>query len=441
MSLNILIVGAGVGGCALAAFLQNTDTQTNVTVIERSPALRVAGQQIDVQGQGVAVMRKAGLLKKLRAHCVTEGGMEFVDSQGKSIATFGVSPAEGHGVASMDGKQLGGMTQEYEIMRGDMVRMLYDESLERRRLRAEREKGEGKEGGGSLTYDFGKTVTELHHDDKEGVDVVFSDGQRRRFDLVVAADGQASRTRRIAFGPEFDDASFVPFGLFAAFYSIPGLEGEGDLAKAYNAPGRKVVMTRTGGRPITQVYLLNAQDTEKLKKIHGEPEEQRKQKWIEAYKDCGWQSERLLSGMKTCEDFYVAEGGLVKNPKYCTGRVALLGESGYGGTFTGVGTELALSGAYVLAGEIARNGSDMAQSLQNYEQIMRTPVGELQATPSMVRIGLRMFLPNYSLEIWFLRTLVWAICKSGIALLLMKLVPAGKEGWKIPEYQELNLES
>ena len=369
--------------------------------------------------------------------------MQFVNSAGKAVATFGVTPAQ-EGEKKKEGKrELGGMTQEYEIMRGDLVRLLYEESIERNRRRTvEETQGEGKGNGkGSLKYEFGKTVTSLHQTSKDGVDILFSDNSTGHFDLVVAADGQASRTRELAFGKAMSDAAFVPFGLYAAFYSIPSLPvGSDDMAKAYNAPGRKVIMTRTGGRPVTQVYLLDALDTTALQKIHGESTAVRKEKWAAAFQGAGWESEALIEGMKGCEDFYVAEGGIVRNKRLHTGRVVLLGESGYGGTFTGSGTELALSGAWVLAGELARHGSDVGAALQRYEEIMRTPVKELHATPSMVKMALRMFLPYYAFEVWLLRTFVWAIHWSGIALLIARLMPDGKEGWKLPEYKELGFE-
>ena len=431
MPLKILIVGAGVGGPALAAFLQTSTLRPIITVIERSPHLRTAGQQIDIKGQGVQVMRAAGLLETVRSRCVRESGMEVVDSSGNPVAQFGVTSADGKKSSG------GGITQEYEIMRGDLVKVLYEASLERRQAKGEA--GEGEEG--SLSYEFGKTLTELEQRD-DGVDVVFSSGERRRYDLVVAADGQGSRTRRFAFGTEVSDGAFKPFGAHCAFYSIPGLEGESDLAKLYQAPGRRAVMTRTGGRPVTQVYLFSARDVEGLKKTHREPAEKQKEAWAETFADVGWQSERVISGMKSCDDFYVAEGGLVKMDRLFTGRVVLLGESGYGGTFTGVGTDLALVGAYVLAGELARHGGkDVTGAMEAYEKTMRDPIAELQGGPATERTALRVFLPSSQLEIWLLRTIVWAVSKFKIVEMAQWLMPEGKGRWKIPEYRELNLTS
>ena len=48
------------------------------------------------------------------------------------------------------------MTHEYEIMRGDLVKVLYQASLSQR---AKLDENLGKQGG--LTYEFKKTVVEL----------------------------------------------------------------------------------------------------------------------------------------------------------------------------------------------------------------------------------------------------------------------------------------
>ena len=60
MPLNILIVGAGVCGPALALLLQGSHPKHNVTVVECFPSLRAAGQQIDVKSQGIPIPTEDG---------------------------------------------------------------------------------------------------------------------------------------------------------------------------------------------------------------------------------------------------------------------------------------------------------------------------------------------------------------------------------------------
>lgn len=55
--LKVLIVGGGITGPALAHWLSKLDC--DITIVERAPDLRASGQQIDLRGEGVTVMRKS----------------------------------------------------------------------------------------------------------------------------------------------------------------------------------------------------------------------------------------------------------------------------------------------------------------------------------------------------------------------------------------------
>lgn len=422
MPLNVLIVGAGVCGPALAMLLQGSDPSHKITVVERSPSLRTTGQQIDLKNQGVDVLRKMALLDTVKAHCVNETGLEILDSDGKPLALFGISPS---------GQRRITLTSEYEIMRGDLVNVLYKAGLEQ----YEKLKHTLRKGGG-LAYEFDKTITELNQND-DGVDVTFSDGQQKHYDLVVAADGQGSKTRRLAFGQEVSDAAWNPLGVQAAYFSIPRIEGEGGLARSFNALGRRLLITRTSGRPVTQVLLFTMGDAEKLKKSYKESIERQKEAFADAFRDAGWQNDRFMSGMESCNDFYAHEIGQIKMKQLSKGRVVLLGDAGYcPSPFTGMGATGCLIGAYVLAGELARHGSDVPGALRAYEDIVRPPIAECQQLPGA---SLGIFFPSSKLGIWILRNALWAVSKVNIAFDWSQ--SENKGGWVLPEYPELNLAS
>ncbi|KAI1763900.1 FAD/NAD(P)-binding domain-containing protein [Hypoxylon sp. FL1150] len=421
MPLNVLIVGAGVCGPALAMLLQGSNPSYNITVVERFPELRTAGQQIDLKNQGVDVMRKMGLLETAKAHCVNETGIEIVDSHGKRMAEFGVSPS---------GQQRIGLTSEYEIMRGDLVGILYKASLDQHAKLRERL---GKEG--ALTYEFGKTIKDLAQSD-DGVDVTFTDGQVKRYDLVVAADGQASRTRRLAFGQEVSDAAFKSMGVHAAYFSIPRIEGEGGLARAFNALGKRMIITRTSERPVTQVLLFSVGAAGILKNVYKESIEKQKEAFAEAFKGAGWQEDRFTSGIKSSDDFYAHELGQIKMKNLSKGRVVLLGDAGYcPAPFSGMGATGCLVGAYVLAGELARHADDVPGALKSYESIVRAPVDEIQKLPGF----LGTLFPSSKLGVWILRNALWVASKVDQAVDWPRSENSSR--WVLPEYSELNLSS
>ncbi|TWU77403.1 hypothetical protein ED733_006323 [Metarhizium rileyi] len=427
--LNVLIVGAGVAGPALANLLQRSDVNYNITVVERFPELRTAGQQIDLKTHGVKVLRKMDLLDSIKSHCVNETGLEVLDTSGKQIALFGVSPSS---------EQRPGLTSEYEIMRGDAVRVLYDASLEQNSRLKESAKD------GRLTYEFGNSVTDLTQSD-DSVHVTFSNGKRRQYDLVVAADGQGSRTRRLAFGQKTSDEAFKSVGIHGAYYSIPKSEGDGTLAKGVSAPGRRMIITRPSGRAVTQV-LLYMKDSKQLAQIYKEPIEKQKEFFTVAYQGAGWETDRILSGMKTAKDFYAHELGQIKMKTLHTGRVVLLGDAGYCPTpFTGMGAAGCLVGAYILAGELARHPNNVTKALEMYEQTVQAPVDEFQTLRGP---GLDFFFPSSHLGVWFLRNILWAASKLEQIISQRRSnqpvaedkKPMKNGGWRLPVYPELNLD-
>jgi len=83
------------------------------------------------------------------------------------------------------------------------------------------------------------------------------------------------------------------------------------------------------------------------------------------------------------DDFYANESVQIKLPSLSKGRFVLVGDAGYAGAM-GSGTTLALTGAYVLAGEIGKHKGDIAAGLKAYEERMRPFINEMQKTPPLV---------------------------------------------------------
>ncbi|KAK7995062.1 hypothetical protein PG990_013835 [Apiospora arundinis] len=437
MPLDILIVGSGVCGPALATLLLRADPKRyNITVVERCDELRVGGQQIDIRAQGIPVMRKLGLLGAVRDVMVHERGMVFVDKHGRKKFQFTVNDT---------GKGQQAFTSEYEIMRGDLVRVLYDASLEA----SETAK---KQGGSGVTYMFGVSVetisqTETHEKDGSrggGVDVTLSDGRQRRFDLVVGADGQGSRTRRQVWGDEGGRAAFHTLHSYGAYFTIPRAEGEDtDMAVVHHLSGRRMMAFRANGRPTTQCYLFCNEPAAAptLRPATGGEKSVGEQKeiWRDFFADTdAWCRDRVFKGMKETDDFYTHEAGQVKLESYSRGRVALLGDAGYcPSPLTGCGTTASLVGAYVLAGELARHSDDDVQgALAGYDRVLRPFIGEVQ---KLSWGGPKLAAPQTDWGIWFFHLVGWALTALKIDKLALSLMPEDKGGWAIPEYPELKL--
>ncbi|KAJ4392966.1 hypothetical protein N0V93_002170 [Gnomoniopsis smithogilvyi] len=425
MPLKILILGAGVAGPALAAMLLSNPTSArsyHIKIVERSPSLRRGGQQIDIRAQGIPVVKRLGLLEKVKERCVNEKGMALLNTRGKMKAFLGTNDT---------GSGPQGLSSEYEIIRGDLVDVLYRESL------AKAESVDGK----VLEYKFGKFATEIaQHGDHVRVD--FSDGSSGEFDLVVGADGYSSRTRRMVFGAEVSSAAFHSLGVYNALFDAPINPAEEDVfvGKICHFPDKRIIATRTNNKPYTQVFLTTMAPTPKL--VEAVPKgvqavEEQKAAWEECFRDLGWRSNEILDAMKTSDDFYTHVSGQVKLDSWHRGRVVLLGDAGYcPSPNTGMGTTTALVGCYVLAGELMRHGKDVDTALELYERVLRPFVDEAQTLPP----GLpRMLYYDTNWGIWIFHFILGLFTWLKVDKLLYRMIPEQNGDWKLPNYPELDL--
>jgi 2-polyprenyl-6-methoxyphenol hydroxylase-like FAD-dependent oxidoreductase len=112
--LNVLIVGAGIGGPALAFWLSRAGMRS--VVVERAPALRANGQTVDIRGAGFEVVRRMGLDNIIRSRTTREQGLAFVDASNRKRAEFPVDLVSG-------GQSI---IADIEILRGELVKILYE---------------------------------------------------------------------------------------------------------------------------------------------------------------------------------------------------------------------------------------------------------------------------------------------------------------------------
>ncbi|PTB66684.1 FAD/NAD(P)-binding domain-containing protein [Trichoderma citrinoviride] len=326
--MKVLISGAGITGNALAYWLSKLGH--NVTVIERFPELRTTGLQVDLRGPGIQVLKRMGLEEAFRAKSVPEQGFAIVDSSNRRWAYFGVNNS---------GKGLQSFTTEYEILRGDLCRLMHDAIKDK------------------VTFRFGVSIDGFKQKGN-GVDVEFTDGKTERFDFIVGADGMGSNTRKLMLGPGVADALRPVKGAYTAYFTIPRpiQKGEEYNSTFYLATGRRAIMTRRHSPEEIQIYLPCNTLSDRMKQAHKDGVPEQKKALAEIFQDAGWKSKEILRDMFNSENFYCERLGLVKLDAWYDGRVVLVGDAAYcPSPLTGMGTTSGIVGAYVLAGEIARH--------------------------------------------------------------------------------------
>ncbi|GAA2010205.1 FAD-dependent monooxygenase [Catenulispora yoronensis] len=357
---KVLISGAGIGGPALAGWLGRNGF--HVTVVEKAPGPRPGGQAVDFKGRTHRhVLTRMGVLDEVYAHQTAKTDWRLIDEAERVKAVI-------------PGEFLGG---DVEILRGDLVTILHRASAD------------------VAEYVFGDEVVALRQS-ATGVEVEFARRPAERFDLVVGADGMHSAVRALAFGPE--DECVLPLGYYYALASgqapTTGLETRRPdgraVAYAYNTPGRLAVL---GGQKAPSLFLFKA---DRAGYDRSDTESQRR--FVEDhFADAGWRVQQMLEACRDAPDFYLDALARTRMSAFTRGRVALLGDAGYGNTLGGFGTGLALIGAYVLAGELVANSGDHAAALAAYDKRMYKPTkiarsgsaGPFLAPPTQRRIRLR----------------------------------------------------
>ncbi|ANN17798.1 FAD-binding monooxygenase [Amycolatopsis orientalis] len=393
MSRTILISGASIAGPALAYWLHQHGM--TATVIERAPELRPGGQTVDLRGAGRTVIERMGLEQAVRDRVTHEEGMHFVDDRNRIRASFDTDSLDGDGFVT-----------ELELLRGELAGLLH------RRTRDD------------VDYVFGDEITGLA-DTGDGVDVTFRNGTDRRFDLVVLADGFRSRTRDLVFA---DLARTRSFGLYTAYFTIPRAESDGRWARWYNAPGRRVVLLRPDNQGTTRAslsFLYPQPGLERLQPLAQQDFLRRH------YADAGWETPRVLDTMADSPDFYFESIGQMHLKHWSRGRIAAVGDAAYcASPLSGMGTSLALVGAYVLAGELSRH-TDHHDAFHAYETIMRPYVAQAQKVPW---IAPRLASPKTRTGIRLLNTIASLATNPKISRLATRFTNPPSDAIDLPTY-------
>jgi 2-polyprenyl-6-methoxyphenol hydroxylase-like FAD-dependent oxidoreductase len=95
------------------------------------------------------------------------------------------------------------------------------------------------------------------------------------------------------------------------------------------------------------------------------------------YGDAGWETPRILAALDDAP-LYVDQIAQVRLPTWHRGRVALLGDAAWCAGPFGTGTTNAITGAYVLAGELGATPDDIPAAFARYEHLLRPSTDSAQ---------------------------------------------------------------
>jgi 2-polyprenyl-6-methoxyphenol hydroxylase-like FAD-dependent oxidoreductase len=360
---KILISGASVAGPALALWLSRYGFQP--TVIERAPAVRPGGYAVDFRGASMQVLERMGLLAEVQRMQTRTGAITIVDRANKKIASM------------PDGFTSG----ELEIMRGDLAEILYEATRH------------------GCEYIFDDSITGLAQGEA-GVEVTFGRSQPRTFDLVVGADGLHSKVRGLAFGEE---SRFIRhLGYYVSIFTTPNHMNLDHSGLYYGTLGKKVGIFSTRQNSEANASFFFASPP-----LEYDRRDIAEQKNIlrDRFAQEDWEVPRLLEMMDDAPDFYFDSVSQIKMDRWSTGRTVLLGDAAYcASPLSGMGTGMAVVGAYILAGELKEAAGKHAIAFARYEALMREYVARCQKLAE----GADWFVPRRRWKLW-LSTQMWRI--------------------------------
>ncbi|MFK4067088.1 FAD-dependent monooxygenase [Streptomyces sp. NPDC029674] len=335
---TVLISGASIAGPALAFWLNRHGYA--VTVVEKASAPRDGGYPVDVRGTALEVVRRMGILPRLRDAHIDLRRLTFLGEDGSEVVSVDPHTLTG-GVAGED----------LEVPRGELTGALHAAVRD------------------DVEFLFSDSIAALDQSGP-GVDVTFRGGGSRTFDMVIGADGLHSRTRELLFGPEERFHRYLGY-CFAGFTMRNAL-GLSRETVMWNTPGRAAALyaARDTGEGDDEVHaFLNFAQPEPPFGAFRDPRAQR-DLVAAVFADAGWEVPGMLAAMRDADDLFFDVVSQIRMPRWSSGRVALVGDAAYAPSFlTGQGSSLALVGAYMLASSLA--GRDHTTGFAAYERRTR----------------------------------------------------------------------
>ncbi len=325
--MKILIVGGGIGGLALAGFLR--ETGIDYVIIDKKKDWNQEGFSLGMWSNGRRMLQKLGLSDNFDKVGRTMHEIEIKNGKGKLIKRYCLEKIyEEFGVLYT------------HIKRADLHSWLlgcvYPEKIK-----------------------MGTTVASIEYLG-DSVSVVFSDGLKATFDLVVGADGVHSSVRALCFKKNLE--GYVNWRVW--YIWIENSVTRPHTVTEYVEPGLLATIFHETER--TLVCLVACTDH-----LIWDKEEGRIERLRLMFKSEIVAMPDFLKGVAS-KNILPTDFVQIRLKEWVKGRAVLIGDAAHGfEPHAGLGASMALEDAYILAGELiqftTKPGADLQKYLRNFE--------------------------------------------------------------------------
>ncbi len=336
--MKILVVGGGVAGTAFASFMQN---DAEITLIDKTPKWGDIGYGIALWGNGRKILRALGAEHDVLKDAYEMPWSVFEDNKGNVLKQFTFDIFRSYG-------------ETIVITRTHLHKAIINTL------------------GNKVKINLGVTVDKIFHEEN-GATVVFSDGKKEFFDLVVGADGIHSQIRDLVFGKEYFKyygynvwAFWSPAGFNSPQGSVEVITG-GKMYFVYPMGDRAIIMLATNSS-----ISIPEEGEERRKKLH------------ELFSGFKNSVGNLINAIEEPGKIFHDSLAYVDMSIWNKGRVILIGDAQHASSpITGMGASMALEDSYVLAEEL-KTGNEIGQSLKKFIARRNKRIKKFQKTSNLV---------------------------------------------------------
>jgi len=333
---RVLISGIGIAGPTVAYWL--TQYGFAATLVDRAPAMRTGGYVIDFWGLGYDIAERMGLTSEIDRIGYHMRELRMVGDHGQRLSGFGTRV-----FAELTGGRFA------TLARSDLSRLIVSKI----------------EGTSEILFD--DEIISLR-EDADCVRVILKHAGERRFDLVIGADGLHSRVRQLAFGNQ--ERFEKHLGYTASAFEVTGYRPrDEEVYVVYGLPGRQLARFALRGDRTLFLFVFDGDDGSLA-----EPYGIERQKAIlhDRFRDGKWECDRILAELDRTPDLYFDRVSQIRMDGWSRGRVALVGDAAACvSLLAGQGSALAMTCAYVLAGELKHAKGRHELAFANYERRLR----------------------------------------------------------------------